>query len=138
VVLRIATADPANPDRIGLVSVDARPAADGRPAPHTTPDVPGGTPLGYVDAVLIVGRPGGTVVAVPVDLPSGRQRGEPAPVLDQVFDQRSTAAALARDGTLVYVRGRPLGRLMLVDERGAVVGGATSGCKTPRPASCPA
>jgi Tol biopolymer transport system component len=107
--------------RVGLVSVDARPAASGV-VRHTTLDVPG-VPVGDADGLLVLGRPDGTIVAVPADLRRGEVRGETVPLLDRVAWVVGPAASLGGDGSLVYLRGTSGSQLALVDEHGAAVGG---------------
>ena len=118
---RISFSGGADPSRLGLVSLDGACSADGRGQRYTTLDERGGTPLGYVDGMLIVGRADGTVAAVPIDLASQRITGEPIPVLDQVIWFRDAAASLAANGALVYLRGSGASRIAFVDARGAVV-----------------
>ena len=124
VAFRISQAGDVELSRIGLATVDFRSLPDSGVASHTTLDTRGGTPLGFADGLLVVGHPDGAITAVRVDVRRRTVIGPPVTVLDRVDYNRGLSAALSHDGSLVYVRGVGGGRLTLVDERGATVGGS--------------
>ena len=98
--------------RIGVASIK-----DGT---HKVLDVEGAFPLGMVDGTLVYVVADGTVMGVRFDLRRRVKSGEPVALERgvRVHGGGSAEAALARDGTLVYVSGESTSRLMLVDMRG--------------------
>ena len=113
-----------------LYSEQRRPARTGivdlRTRSRSTLDLPGGAPRGYLDGRLLVGGDDHTLLAVPFDLDRGRLTGAPVTVLEDVLANPimgNISASVSADGSLAYVRGREARRLVLVDERGDIVGG---------------
>src|SRR5688500_2886500 len=123
IAFRVSVSGDVDVSRIALVSADGPLSADAPPSPYTTLDVRGGSPLGYVDGMLIVGHPDGSVSAVPIDYRRRRVTGRAIPLLEGVVYSRGASAAVSRDGALVYVRGPGGTRLALVDARGSITGG---------------
>ncbi|HTJ21064.1 MAG TPA: protein kinase [Gemmatimonadaceae bacterium] len=87
-----------NAARIGIASLST--------GKFTALDLPGVSPLGVIDGMLVYVRQDRQIVAVPVDLGKGRVTGDPVPLVDQVAvgSNGLVAASLAENGTLVYVR----------------------------------
>jgi serine/threonine-protein kinase len=105
------------PARTGIVALDTK--------SRSTLDIPAGAPLRYLDGRLLVGGDDNTLLAVPFDLQSRRLTGAPVPVLENVLANPAMGhirASVSADGSLAYVSGREARRVVLLDERGAVVG----------------
>jgi Tol biopolymer transport system component len=88
-----------------------------------TLDVPGVSPIGMIDDVLIYAGPDGAVMGVRMDLANLRTAGDPAPLGEQVSIVAGgvARAALSRNGTLIYQRGATRGQLNILDSTGALV-----------------
>jgi len=84
-------------------------------------EVHGTYPLGMMDGYLIYGDQTGTVLAVRVDLASGKVSGRPVPLLTGVATatRGSVVAYLSRTGTLAYEAGSPESTLELASAGGA-------------------
>ena len=84
--------------RIGIASLST--------GQFTVLDLPGVSPLGVIDGKLVYVRQDRQILAVPVDLARRRVTADPVPLVDQVLVGINglVAAALAENGTLVYVR----------------------------------
>jgi eukaryotic-like serine/threonine-protein kinase len=119
IAFRVSLAGDLDASRIGLVSLDPDSPADTTPRPWSPLEIRGGTPLGYVDGMLVVAHPDGSVTATPVDYRARRVLGASIQLLDQVSYNRGANAALSANGTLVYVGGGSGARLTIVDERGS-------------------
>jgi len=82
-----------------------------------------GTDATYVPpGLLFFGSAGGSLYAVSFDPERRAVLGEPRPVLDDIIIQGSGAIelALSPSGTLAYLSGSAMGRLVIVDSNGAV------------------
>jgi serine/threonine-protein kinase len=82
-------------------------------------DVQGTTPLGMMDGFLIYADQTGVVLAVRLDLESGRTEGQPVPVDSGIATVvlGMGMAALSDSGTLTYVGGSQDATLVLADAR---------------------
>ncbi len=98
--------------RIGIASLSTGAA--------TTLDLPGVAPLGLVDGQLIYVSQDRQIMAVPLNLATRRVVGEPVPLVDQVLvgGNGLVAAALADNGTLVYVRDAQSSSIVLTGSDG--------------------
>ena len=83
-------------------------------------DVAGTTALGMLDGRLIFTDQTGTVLAVPLDLASGRADGQPVPVGSGIGTgpRSSAVAALSQTGTLAYMGGSQDATLLLAAPSG--------------------
>jgi Tol biopolymer transport system component len=99
--------------RIGIASLKNATAA--------VLDLPGITALGMVGDALVYVRSDGMLMAVRVDLAKRRLTGSPVSLEVEVrtHGNGSVEAAMADDGTLVYMTGLSTSRLALVDMRGS-------------------
>jgi serine/threonine-protein kinase len=90
---------------------------------YTVLDIPGDMPLGYAYGHLFVSSQNGSLLAYPVDLRRRRVTGPPTELVDSVvwIAPGGQQANLARDGSLVYLRGSSGRRLAVLDARGATV-----------------
>jgi serine/threonine protein kinase/Tol biopolymer transport system component len=93
--------------RIGIASLSTGAAR--------TLGVEGIAPLGIVDGRLAFVAPDRRIMGVPLDLATRRVAGDPVPLVEQVLVGANglVAAALAENGTLVYVRGAQSGAIVL-------------------------
>jgi eukaryotic-like serine/threonine-protein kinase len=117
VVFYIDVAGGAENDRLGVASLDAQ--------GYATLQVKNGrTPLGLVGDKLIFGRGDGTIAAMTFDQRHRRVTGTPIPLLTDVRTWATgIAASMADDGSLVYIKGPSLSRVLFVDEHGNTSGG---------------
>ena len=90
---------------------------------YTVLDIPGDMPLGYVFGHLLVSNQNGSLLAYPVDLRRRRVTGPPTELVDSVvwIAPGGQQLNLARDGSLVYLRGSSGRRLAVLDSRGVAV-----------------
>lgn len=90
---------------------------------YTVLDIPGDMPLGYADGHLFVSNQNGSLLAYPVDLRRRRVTGPPTQLVDSVvwIAPGGQQVNLARDGSLVYLRGSSGRRLAVIDARGVTV-----------------
>jgi serine/threonine protein kinase/dipeptidyl aminopeptidase/acylaminoacyl peptidase len=90
---------------------------------YTVLDIPGDMPLGYAHGHLFVSNQNGSLLAYPVDLRRRRVTGPPTPLVDSVvwIAPGGQQVNLARDGSLVYLRGSSGRRLAVIDARGVMV-----------------
>ena len=93
--------------RIGVASISTGAA--------TLLDLRGIAPLGIVDGRLAFVGQDRRIMGVPLDLAARRVVGDPVPLVEQVLVGANglVAAALAENGTLVYVRGAQSGAIVL-------------------------
>jgi dipeptidyl aminopeptidase/acylaminoacyl peptidase len=87
---------------------------------HTVLNLEGRYPLGYADGQLLYAGTDGALMAVPFDLRSRRITGTPVRVGEELTttETSDSYAALADDGTLMYVRSPRMAGPALVDLSG--------------------
>jgi serine/threonine-protein kinase len=114
VLYGIISATSPTPTRLGIVSLGDR--------TRTTLDLPGASPIGFVDGWLIHGRPDQSIAAIRFDPRAGGVTGTAITLVDDAFwrNEGGSAAALSTSGSLIYVRGETDSFLRLLDTRGSL------------------
>jgi serine/threonine-protein kinase len=79
-----------------------------------------GSPIGFVDGLLIYATSAAVVMAAPFDLRSYRITGPVIPIVEQVDVTASgmARAAVSRNGSLIYLTGSPTSQVVVADMQG--------------------